>query len=592
MFSSIRWRIAIPFIILIFFVMLGLGIYLSGFVREVQYNSMEEKLKAEAHLISEIISPYLGDGINEDAVDQLTKKWAELLDARVTIISNNGVVIGESHLKRQEMENHLNRPEVQDAINSGEGLSVRFSRSLGFELIYAAVPIYKEGELVGIARVSLPIDTISANVARLHGTILVATLISTVLAILIATIIAVRSTKSLRELTSTIKNSSVEELSENPVPSTNDEVGQLARAFNSLGLQFQQKLDELNEERSKLSAVLEQMTDGVLIVDNHSNVQLLNPAAERMFGISEEDALGKSLATTIRHHQLIDLWRLCRESQQDQIVSIELPTTQAYLHGSAISLDRSLPGNTLLLFQDLTEMRRLETIRRDFISNISHELRTPLASLKALAETLLEGALDDPPAARRFLQRMETEVDSLALMVQELLELSRIESGKVPLQLIPYSPHDLLSGAAERLWLQAERSGLSINLDCPQDLPNVLADPRRIEQVIVNLLHNAIKFSPPGGEILLSAQKSDSVVEFIVKDHGIGIPADDLPRIFERFYKTDRARSKAGTGLGLAISRHLIEVHNGQIWAESVEGEGSTFNFTLPVAESSLDMNF
>jgi two-component system, OmpR family, phosphate regulon sensor histidine kinase PhoR len=235
----------------------------------------------------------------------------------------------------------------------------------------------------------------------------------------------------------------------------------------------------------------------------------------------------------------------------------------------------------LLLFQNLTRVRHLETVRQDFISNISHELRTPLASLKALTDTLQESALDDPPAARRFLQRIETEVDALSLMVSELLELSRIESGRVPLKMEAVSASDLIDQAVERLRLQAERAGLNVETTCQQDLPSVLADSSRLEQVLVNLLHNAIKFTPTGGIITVGAQLSEDNVLFSVKDTGIGIPTDDLSRIFERFYKTDRARSGGGTGLGLAIARHLVEAHGGRIWAESVEGQGSIFYFTV-----------
>jgi two-component system phosphate regulon sensor histidine kinase PhoR len=202
-------------------------------------------------------------------------------------------------------------------------------------------------------------------------------------------------------------------------------------------------------------------------------------------------------------------------------------------------------------------------------------------------ETLQESALDDPPAAQRFLARIDTEIDSLSILVQELLELSRIESGKVPLQLEPVRPSDLLSTAAERLSLQAERAGLQLSLHSGEALPRVLADPRRIEQVIANLLHNAIKFTPRGGQIELAAEQAGDTVRFSVEDNGMGISTEDLPRIFERFYKADRARSEGGTGLGLAIARHLVEAHAGRIWAESVEGRGSTFFFTLPVASFS-----
>jgi two-component system phosphate regulon sensor histidine kinase PhoR len=229
-------------------------------------------------------------------------------------------------------------------------------------------------------------------------------------------------------------------------------------------------------------------------------------------------------------------------------------------------------------------LRQLETIRQDFIHNVSHELRTPLASLKALAETLIDGALDDPPAARKFLLNMETEVDALSLMVSELLELSRIESGRVPLKMVRVLPCELLARVEERLRLQADRSGLQINILCDEAIPPVLADSSRLEQVLVNLLHNSIKFTPEGGYIALQANQDAENVVFSVADTGIGIPANDMNRIFERFYKIDRARRTGGTGLGLAIARHLVEAHGGQIWAESVEGKGSTFFFTIPIA--------
>jgi two-component system phosphate regulon sensor histidine kinase PhoR len=242
----------------------------------------------------------------------------------------------------------------------------------------------------------------------------------------------------------------------------------------------------------------------------------------------------------------------------------------------------------LLILQDLTQIRHLQTIRRDFISNISHELRTPLASLRAVVETLQDGAIDDRPAATRFLERADLEVDTLTQMVEELLELSRIESGQVPLKLARTAVPDLFFNPLERLRPQAERSNVEMILNLPAGLPMVLADSDRVQQVIGNLLHNAIKFSSPEGKITVCAKlvDGDTAVRFAVEDNGTGIAAADLPRIFERFYKSDRARtrSRGGTGLGLAIARHIVQAHNGRIWAASKEGKGSTFYFTLPVA--------
>jgi two-component system phosphate regulon sensor histidine kinase PhoR len=238
----------------------------------------------------------------------------------------------------------------------------------------------------------------------------------------------------------------------------------------------------------------------------------------------------------------------------------------------------------LLVFQDLTRIRKLETVRRDFVSNVSHELRTPLASVKALAETLHEGALEDPPAARRFLQQMESEIDNITQLVHELLELSRIESGRVPLERRSINPCEFLKRGIERMQMQAERAGLSLRLECTEQLPEVNADPERIQQVLVNLIHNAVKFTRPGGEIVVTATPRDHDVIVAVRDTGVGIAPEELTRIFERFYKADRSRSGGGTGLGLSIARHLVEAHGGRIWAESELDKGSVFYFTLPAA--------
>ncbi|MFZ5818747.1 MAG: sensor histidine kinase [Chloroflexota bacterium] len=358
-----------------------------------------------------------------------------------------------------------------------------------------------------------------------------------------------------------------------------DERGELENLSDAIQLQAEKfflRVDSLNAERERLATVLEQMPDGVLIAGPDGNIQFANPAAQRLFG---RGVLSFSVTQALRHHQLVQAWQQCKQSGAMQVESVELPGRQ-FLQLVVIP-DRHMPGGSLLLVQDLTRVRRLETIRRDFVSNISHELRTPLASLKALTETLQDGALDDPEAARRFLGRISIEVDALTQMAQELLDLSRIESGQVALDMRPVAPRKLLRSAAERMRLQAERAGLSLTVRCPANLPKVKADLPRVEQVLVNLIHNAVKFTRPGGKVALLAEAGEGVVRFAVQDSGMGIPADDLPRIFERFYKADRARSGGGTGLGLSISRHLVEAHGGRIWAESREGEGSMFFFTL-----------
>ena len=357
----------------------------------------------------------------------------------------------------------------------------------------------------------------------------------------------------------------------------------LSDAVHSYGLSQDARMEKLETERARLEATLTQITDGVLIVDAQGRIQMANPAAEKMFG-SGEALNGQTVSLALRHHQLIETWRKCQQTREVQSDSIDLSVLRKFLQIIAIPDKHS--NGAILLVQDLTRIRRLETVRRDFISNVSHELRTPLASLRALTETLQEGALDDPPAAQRFLGRIQIEVDALTQMATELLELSRIESGQMPLILSPIQPIDLLYSAADRMKMQAERAGLNLQVLDTQTLPRINADMPRLEQVLVNLIHNAVKFTSPGGEINLAAQLQGQFICFSVKDSGAGIPTDDLSRIFERFYRVDRSRTGGGTGLGLSIAKHIIENHDGRIWAESREGEGSTFFFTIPISRA------
>ncbi|MBN2502517.1 MAG: HAMP domain-containing protein [Anaerolineales bacterium] len=590
MFKSIRWRIAFPYILLLVITVVVFQVYLTGFIRQLYINNLEETLLAKADLVA--YSLKVAPGILEDQedLDALVLDWSNKLDARITVITLDGTVLGESHEDQTIMENHRDRPEVIAALEEGAGTSLRFSQTIGADMLYASVPVVMDGSEVGVARVALALEEIDARLFKLRENITIGTILAALLIILIAGWLSWRELRPLRELTTVARRMAEGEFEGRLYISTpgNSEIETLATALDNMAQQQRSQINDLQAERSKLSAVLLQMTDGVLIVDDQGHVVLINPAGENLFETSAPEAIGRSLVHVLRHHQFVELWRQCRETAEEQVITLELPQKKKFIQGIASPLGESLPGHSLLLFQDFTDVRRLETIRRDFISNISHELRTPLASLKALAETLYDSALDDPPTARRFLQRMEVEVDTLVHMVAELLELSRIESGRVPLQLQETDPCLLLQQAGDRLKLQAERADLLMQVSCPEGLPVVLADPPRLEQVLVNLVHNAIKFTPAGGEIELSCQLGNKdFVQFVIKDTGVGIPRDDLPRVFERFYKADRARADGGTGLGLAISRHLVEAHGGSIWVESVEGEGSTFYLTIPIADKS-----
>ena len=358
----------------------------------------------------------------------------------------------------------------------------------------------------------------------------------------------------------------------------------LYAAFNRLAAGLQQQRAQSAAGQAQLQAVLEHMADGVLIVDGQGRVQRLNPAAARLLRLARETAQGRPFSQVVWDHRLIEAWRACRDQGREQVHLLE-KGGQTFVHAIFTPLGGTDAGRAcLVILQDLSRIRRLETVRRDFIANLSHELRTPLAGLKVLVETLLDLGSARTTDAARLLQRMDEQVDYLARLVQDLLDLSRLEAGPARLQLQPLPPAQVLA-LAERLRPQAERKGVALEIRPPAArLPAVLADPDRIAQVVGNLVHNAIKFTPPGGRVTLWAETDGEGVRFVVADTGMGIAAEDLPRVFERFYKGDRSRRSQGSGLGLAIAKHLVEAHGGRIGVESRLGQGSRFWFWLPAA--------
>jgi two-component system phosphate regulon sensor histidine kinase PhoR len=607
MFRSLRWRIAVPYLILILLAMGGMSFYLSNVVRQAYLDELQEKLTAEAQLIGDAVETVPVWDAAGGKFDGLAQHYADLLDARVTFIDAQGRVLGDSHADWFQMDNHLNRPEVQEALEGEQGITTRLSRTMGYEMMYAAVSVGSEDDVDGFARVALPLSQVEAQVARLRRVILFVAFLVVLGAAVLAVIIAERVARPVRQLTGVVQRATAGDLNARLLPTTRDEIGELTRSFNQMAIHLRRTIASLTDQQNQLSAVLDNMADGVLITDDRGLVALINPAAAELLGADKEQALGRSFAQVARDHRIIDLWRRCYKEREEQVEPIEMDRQDAFLQVIATPLgegDRAC----LLILQNLTRVRRLETVRRDFISNISHELRTPMAALKALVDTLRDGALEDPPAAQRFLDRMDMEVDALTQMVQELLQLSRIESGRAPIRMEPVSVVEVVIPPVDRLRPQAERAELEVTVDISPELPPVLADVDRVQQVVTNVVHNAIKFTPPGGRIEVSARRlsigggdrvslraigldpdvslSGEWVLIQVEDSGVGIPSDDLPRVFERFYKADRARSGGGTGLGLSIAKHIIQAHDGHIWAESIEEEGTTFRFVLPALTS------
>lgn len=580
MFKSIQWRIAIPFILI---VLVGAGItggYLVSFVRNSQTDNLRFHLEEEARITAEASLPFLAQGAD---VDVLTKDLGGQIQARVTIIAQDGMVLGDSQENPATMENHATRPEVKDALTWGMGESYRYSSTLNQRMLYVAVPIINQGTVLGVARVALPMTAIEKSVGYLTLSIILAMLTLTILMIVAAGLIARSTTQPIRHLTKATRQIAAGQLGQKIVVQSGDEVGQLGNAFNEMSSSLTRTMEAVSAEKARLWTVLNNMADGVILADEEGNISGANPAAGRLFGFDNIHAIGKPVIEMVRDHEVDALLKICLQTSIEQSIQFESGMTKRFIRAIAAPIADGKTGEILFLFQDLTEVRNLQTMRRELVGNISHELRTPIAGIKAMVETLRDGAMDDKEASGDFLARIESEVDRLSQTVSELTALSRIEGGKSELRIEPLNLNLLVEDVIEQLKPLAEKQQVTVSVNLSPELPRVSADRDRIRQTMINLLHNAVKFNKPGGKVTLSTRADVSCVTVAIADTGMGISKEDLAHVFERFYKADKARSQGGSGLGLAIAKHTVLAHGGNIWVTSEQGKGSVFSFSLPL---------
>ncbi len=413
--------------------------------------------------------------------------------------------------------------------------------------------------------------------------IVTAMAVAGLLTVLISILISRTITQPMGQVARGVQKIADGDLDQSLAVKANDEAGQLTHAFNEMAMRLRGNIGSIADERNKLSTTLKNMADGVIMTDREGAIVLTNPAAANLFGFREAAVIGRPFIEVVRDHEIDDVVKSCRKTLKEQNIQLESGTAERFLRVIAIPLTNGDLNGILVMFQDLTELRNLQTMRREFVGNVSHELRSPLAAIKAIVETLEDGAIDDKEKARDFLTRVHGEVDRMTQMVAELTELSRIETGRAEVKREPVNFNLLIEEVVARLKPQAERQEVALSTELHPDLPAVRADRERMQQVVTNLVHNAIKFTPPGGKTVVSAVPNADSVVVSVADTGIGIAREHLPRVFERFFKADKARSGGGTGLGLAIAKHVVQAHGGTIWVKSQEGKGSTFSFRLPL---------
>lgn len=581
---SYTWKTLLPFLAIVLIALVCSNILIARSIDQFITHNWEQNLLQQARLYADSASSLIQAGSPYTGVDEIAKSHPS--DIRVTILLTDGTVIGDSTIDPAKVENQIFFPEVKAALKGKEGIDTRQSVSLKTGLLFAAVPIQSGGQVIGVARTSIPMSAMDAEVRNIRNINWIILGITLVVTGLLAVVLSAPGINPLRKLTRQVDLiSSTGEFTPLRVSLGHDEISTLTMSFNRLISDLNQQITQLGSEQAILGSVLSNMSDGVIIVSPEGNVKLINQAAIRLFNVAGDISREKTLIEVTRLYQLVEIWKKSLATGETQTTTLELLPDNNYVQVIASPLGASFPGVTLLLAQDLTRLRKLETVRRDFVQNVSHALDTPLSSLKTLAESLQSGKIQDNELAPQILTRMNIEIDKMLQIVHELLELARIETGKTPFEFRPVQPKEIVLPAIERMKDQAERASLDLNTQLEENLPPVLADALRMQEVLINLIHNAIKFTPSGGKVTVKVEKRDKFVQFCVEDTGIGIKPADLDRIFERFYRSDRTINSGGTGLGLSIAKHTIEAHQGKIWAESEPGRGATFFFTIPVVE-------
>ena len=544
-------------------------------------------LTAEARLMARVVEDAIARGAAERELDGAVDAAAREVDARVTILAPDGRVLADSSASGAELralENHATRPEVMSALAGRATRAERMSATVGVRQLYVAVPIQRAGSVVGVARVSRGAERIQAQVRALWRSAALAGLGALAAALGLSLVLSAALGRSLAEIMDTARQLAAGNLAARIRVSREDELGELARIINHSSDELQRRLAEIARDRGRTDAILSAMDDGVLAVDHEGIVTLANPSLVRAMALSSP--LGRHYLEAIRQPEVSSLVEevLRTGGRGEREIEMQALRRSFTVTGVPFPGAEGAPHGAVLTFNDTTERQRLEAVRRDFVANASHELRTPLTSIRGFVEALEDGAKDEPGTAERFLGKIRTHADRMASLVEDLLELSRLESGARVPEPDETRPSDVAADVVNSFAEQAARKPVALRHEA-RGAPSVVTDPERVRRILENLVDNAVKYTPAGGHVLVSTLAGPGgSVRVQVKDDGPGIEAGHRERVFERFYRVDKARSRelGGTGLGLAIVRHLAESIGAHVSLESQPGKGSTFTLLLP----------
>jgi two-component system, OmpR family, phosphate regulon sensor histidine kinase PhoR len=509
----------------------------------------------------------------QHSLEQMAEEEARLTQTRVTIIGHDGTVLADSQADPKTMENHAARPEVAAALAGQNGTSTRLSKTVGTEFLYVAVP--SGGN---VARLAYPLADIRSHISDIRNTLLRSTVLALLFALALAIAVAQSVSKRLQRIVQFAEQVAAGDLSARIAEKSGDEIAQVAMALDRTARRLEENFAAVRESRSELEALLNSMKDGVIAVSPEMKVLWAN---EAIAGIVHRPVrMGTSVTELVRHPDFLSIVRAALQSKQ------RTSTIAASLAGRgsfSITAEPLPDGGVVSVLHDISEIERVEKTRRDFIANVSHELRTPLTSIRGYAETLLDSEQIGNGNAREFLQVIRRNAERMSRLTEDLLVLARVESGEEKLDLRPHSARVLVAEAVSSMLENARAAGVELSI-APVPDAQVMADSYAVHQVFANLVSNALRYAPSGKKVVLGAAEQPGTVEFYVQDFGPGVASEHLPRIFERFYRVDKARSRetGGTGLGLAIVKHIVLNHGGAVRVESTVGHGSTFFFTLP----------
>jgi len=582
--AKLFWKLGLTYLALLVLALFALDFYATRVFRSDALRAVDDQLAS----VETAARAHPPDVQNPAALQE----WVQSTSgggARVTVGASDGTVLADSAADPAKMENHANRPEVQAAIASGAGKDVRQSATLGRALVYRAYRFEPPSGSPVVIRFALPLAQVNESIVEFRRRLLLASLAMLVLGGAASLIYSRGFSARIERLKDFSHRVSGGDFQPLPSDDTEDELTDLARALNETAAHLNRTIRTLTGERNQSSAILRSMIEGVAVIDSKERVVFCNRAFAEILNIDAARCEGRSLVELVRQADLLDLARRALTSadslQGSLIIGTVMPRSFAVTATPVKALEPAANGAVIVL-HDITELRRLERVRQDFVANVSHEFKTPLTAIQGFAETLLGGALEDEKNNRRFLAIIRDHAARLGRLTDDLLKLARIEAGKLEVQYQPVSVAELVEGCAATTLFKASRRNIALNLSYPPELPAIRGDAGLLREVLQNLLDNAVQYTSPGGRVDLSAATRDHEAVITVADTGIGIPLADQERIFERFYRVDAARSRevGGTGLGLSIAKHIVEAHGGRLWVESTVGAGSQFHFSIPLA--------